>query len=205
MLEKSPQADHFHQLYQGQAPWDVGHPQKALVDIAPRINGSVLDVGCGTGDNAIFFAQRGHAVQGVDFVAEAIERAKKKAVAAGVDVGFLVMDALALASLPTLFDNVVDSGLFHVFNDEDRARYVKALAGVLKPGGYLWLLCFSDREPLGYGPRRVSRAELHAAFEHGWEVLAIEPTRFDASADVPSGMFSEGGPRAFLAELRRQA
>jgi cyclopropane fatty-acyl-phospholipid synthase-like methyltransferase len=57
------------------------------------------------------------------------------------------MDALALKDLPEVFDSVIDSGLFHVFSDEDRKRYVGGLATVLKPGGRLFLLCFSDEEP----------------------------------------------------------
>jgi SAM-dependent methyltransferase len=70
---------------------------------------------------------------------------------------FLVMDALALKDLPEVFDSVIDSGLFHVYSDEDRQRYVEGLVTVLKPGGRLFLLCFSDEEPGTQGPRRVSR------------------------------------------------
>ena len=74
------------------------------------------------------------------------------------------MDALALKELPEVFDNVIDSGLFHVFSDADRRRYVEGLASVLRPGGRLFLLCFSDAEPGNQGPRRGSRNEIEDAF-----------------------------------------
>jgi len=67
------------------------------------------------------------------------------------------MDALALKEIPELFDNMIDSGLFHVFSDDDRQKYVAGLATVLKAGGRLFLMCFSDEEPGTEGPRRVSK------------------------------------------------
>src|SRR5262245_4185225 len=123
----------FESLYSGEAPWDIGRPQDAFVKIADRVSGSILDSGCGTGDTAIFFAKRGHKVTGIDFLPGPITRAKEKGTASGVKVTFLVMDALALNDLPVVFDNVIDSGLFHVFSDSDRERYVDGLASVLKP------------------------------------------------------------------------
>jgi cyclopropane fatty-acyl-phospholipid synthase-like methyltransferase len=77
------------------------------------------------------------------------------------------MDALALKELPEVFDSAIDSGLFHVFGDDDRRRYVEGLASVLKPGGRLFLLCFSDAEPGDQGPRRVSREEIEDVFAEG--------------------------------------
>ena len=160
---------HLRDAYAGQAPWDIGRPQKAFVDVADRITGSVLDAGCGTGENALFFAGRGHTVTGIDFLDEPITRAKQKAAERGLTATFLVMDALALKDLPEVFDSVIDSGLFHVFSDEDRRRYVEGLATVLKPGGRLFLLCFSDEEPGTQGPRRVSQEEIDDAFAEGWD------------------------------------
>jgi SAM-dependent methyltransferase len=156
----------FESAYAGQAPWDIGKPQKALIDVADQITGSILDAGCGTGENALFFAKLGHKVTGIDFLAEPINRAKQKATERGLTVTFLVMDALGLKDLPEVFDTVIDSGLFDVFNDSDRRRYVEGLATVVKPGGRLFLLCFSDAEPGSQGPRRVSRKEIEDAF-HG--------------------------------------
>ena len=113
------------------------------------------------------------------------------------------MDALALKDLPEVFDSVIDSGLFHCFNDEDRLRYVKGLATVLKPGGRLFLMCFSDEEPGDQGPRRVSKEELHAAFAEGWSIESIQPTRAEVRPDFKDLTFSEGGPKAWFVTVRR--
>src|SRR6185295_13389257 len=129
-----------------------GRPQKAVIDVADQITGSLLDAGCGTGDNALFFASRGRKVTGVDFLAELINRAKQKATERGLTATFLVKDALTLTVWSERFDSILDSGLFHVFSDDDRRRYVKGLAAVMKPGGRLFLLCFSDAEPGEQGP-----------------------------------------------------
>jgi len=126
-----------------------------------------LDAGCGTGENALFFASRGQTVTGFDFLADPITLAKQKAAERGLTATFLVLDALALKELPEVFDSAIDSGLFHVFDDGDRRRYVEGLASVLKPGGRLFLLCFSDDEPGDQGPRRVSRKEIENAFAEG--------------------------------------
>jgi cyclopropane fatty-acyl-phospholipid synthase-like methyltransferase len=142
-----PDRSTFESAYAGQAPWDIGGPQKPFIYVADWITGSILDVGCGTGENALFFAARDNKVTGIDFLDEPINQANRKAAKRGVKATFLVMDALSLKHLPEVFDNVIDSGLFHVFSDEDRRRYVDGLATVLKPGGRLFLLCFSDEEP----------------------------------------------------------
>ena len=198
-----PKRTDFESAYAGQAPWDIGRPQQALLDVADRITGSVLDAGCGTGDNALFFASRGHKVTGIDFLQEPITRARRKASERGLTTTFLVMDALALKDLPEVFDSVIDSGLFHVFSDEDRKRYVGGLVSVLKPGGRLFLLCFSDEEPGTQGPRRASKKELHDAFGQGWAVESIERSRYEVRPDLKDLTFSEGGPRAWFALVRR--
>ena len=198
-----PDRNTFESAYAGQAPWDIGKPQKAFVDVADRITDSVLDSGCGTGDNALYFAGRGCTVTGIDFLEEPIRRAKRKAGERGSQVTFLVKDALTLERWSERFDNVIDSGLFHVFGDEDRRRYVAGLAAVLKPGGRLFLLCFSDEEPGTVGPRRVSREELRASFGKGWSVESIEPSRFGVRPDMKDLPFSEGGPKAWFAVTRR--
>lgn len=193
----------FESAYAGQAPWDIGRPQQAFVKVADQIVGTILDAGCGTGENALYFAGRGHNVTGIDFLAEPIDRAKKKAAERGLTATFLVMDALALNGLTAVFDTVLDSGLFHVFDDADRKRYVDGLATVLKPGGKLYLCCFSDEEPGTQGPRRVSRHEIEEGFAGVWEIESIEPARFEVRPDLKDISFSEGGPRAWFAVVRR--
>ena len=203
MTDVSPSADHFRQAYAQQPPWEIGHLQPALAAIADQIQGSVLDAGCGTGDCALFFASRGQVVYGIDFVPEAIAQAKAKAVAQGLDACFLTMNALALGQLPQQFDNVIDCGLFHLFSDTDRAAYVAALATVLRPGGHLWLLCFSEQEPPGAGPRRISRREIETTFADDWQIESLDEVRMEAAPHVPANVFSAGGPRAYRVVARR--
>jgi cyclopropane fatty-acyl-phospholipid synthase-like methyltransferase len=195
----------FEALYAGQAPWDIGKPQKAFVEAAHQISGALLDAGCGTGDTALFFAARGCQVTGIDFLEEPIRRAKQKAAERHLSVTFLVKDALTLKDWSERFDNVIDSGLFHVLSDVDRQRYVEGLATVLQPGGRLFLLCFSDEEPGTQGPRRISKKELHDAFTQGWSMASIEPVTIDVRPDLKDFSFSEGGPKAWFAVVRREA
>src|SRR5580700_8201271 len=126
-MSNIPDRGTFEAIYAGQPPWDIGKPQKPFIDIADQITGSVLDAGCGTGDNALFLASRGNAVTGIDFLEMPIQRAHRKAADRGVHPTFLVKDALTLKDWSERFDNVIDSGLFHVFSDEDRLRYVEGL------------------------------------------------------------------------------
>lgn len=193
----------FENLYAGQPRWEIGRPQRTLLDVADKITGSVLDAGCGTGENALFFASRGQKVTGIDFLAEPINLAKQKAAERGLTATFLVMDALALKELPEVFDNVIDSGLFHVFSDDDRRRYVEGLASVLKPGGRLFLLCFSDAEPGDQGPRRVTKKEIEDTFAEDWVIESIEPSEYEVRPDPKDISFSEGGPKAWIVVVRR--
>ena len=186
----------FEGLYSGKAPWDIGRPQARFVTIAGQVTGPVLDAGCGTGEHALFFAARGHRVTGIDFVDEAIRRARRKAAERGLSVEFLVKDATALGDWDARFASVIDCGLFHVFSDDDRRRYVQGLAQVVEPGGQVFLMCFSDEEPGTEGPRRVSRQELSYAFADGWRVESVEPVRGEVNPAL-NGMLlphSEGLP-----------
>ena len=195
----------FESLYSGQPRWEIGRPQKALLDVADQITGSILDSGCGTGENALFFAKRGHKVTGIDFLEEPINIAKQKAVERQLAATFLVMDALALADLPELFDTVIDSGLFHVFSDNDRERYVDGLASVLKPGGRFYLLCFSVDEPGTVGPRRVSEKEIRETFAEDWKIHSLERSRYEVRPDPNDPSFKDGGPKAWFVVVSRVA
>ncbi len=157
----------FENFYVGKAPWDIGKPQRTLAAVADRVTGPILDAGCGTGEHALFFAALGHRVVGIDFVDQAIRRARAKTTERGLAVKFLLEDATALAGWGERFASVIDCGLFHVFSDDDRGRYVRGLARVVEPGGRLFLMCFSDEESGNEGPRRVSRQELYDAFADG--------------------------------------
>jgi 2-polyprenyl-3-methyl-5-hydroxy-6-metoxy-1,4-benzoquinol methylase len=195
----------FESMYEGQAPWDIDGPQPLFVRLADqgKIRGAVLDAGCGTGENAMFLAQRGHETWGIDFVPVAIERAKEKCRKRNLQVHFSVANALELGKLGRQFDTIIDCGLFHTFSDQERTIFVDQLEKVLRPGGMYFMACFSDEEPGTEGPRRVSQKEIRDAFREGWEVREIQPTRF-AIVDAP-GMpaFSPGGPKAWVATIAR--
>ena len=185
------------------APWDIGRPQHPFVAAGDRIGGRVLDCGCGSGDLAIWLAQRGHAVTGIDFLAAPLAAARDKARRAGVDVNFLQMDALAIGEIPERFDAVTDSGLFHSFDDAARARYVVALRRLLEPGARVYILCMSPVEPGAQGPRRVTEGEIRTAFADGFMVESIEPARFEVVPGIAGAEFSPGGAHALFATLRR--
>src|SRR5262245_65217280 len=165
-----PDRNTFETACAGVAPWDIGRPQAPLVAVADKVASPVLDSGCGTGDAALFFAARGLRVTGIDFIPEVIGRAKSKAAERGLDVEFRVQDALTLDQSDERFASVIDSGLFHVFSDDDRRRYIRGLGRVVQPGGRLFLMCFSDTESGTQGPRRISRQELADSFADGWEI-----------------------------------
>jgi cyclopropane fatty-acyl-phospholipid synthase-like methyltransferase len=182
-------------------PWDIGRPQPAFLRLADRglLSGQLLDAGCGTGEHTLLAAARGAEAAGVDISPRAIARARDKAAERGLQARFEVADVLSLGHLGTVFDSVIDSGVFHVFDDADRVRYVTSLAGVLQPGGRCYLMCFSDRQPGEYGPRRVSQDELRAAFSDGWTVTSIEASTFE----VNPGSLPVPAAQAWLAAIQR--
>jgi SAM-dependent methyltransferase len=185
----------------GSAPWDIGKPQSAIVGLADagEVRSPVLDSGCGTGEHALFLAERGYEVLGVDVAPTAIARAGEKAQTRGLVGDFLVHDVLDLGALGRQFATVIDSGVFHTFSDEDRPRYVDSLASVTADESVLHLLCFSDQVPGQVGPRRVSQAEIRDAFGDGWEVERITGSQFDVAPDFPLR------PHAWLARIVRRA
>jgi SAM-dependent methyltransferase len=187
----------------GPAPWDIGRPQLAFLRLAEGglLTGRVLDAGCGTGEHALLAARSGAEAVGVDVSARAIEQARGKAAARRLRVRFEVADALSLADLGLTFDTIIDSGLFHVFDDASRARYVASLASVLRQGGHCHLMCFSDRQPGTSGPRRVTQAELRAAFSEGWTIEGIAPDAFEVNRDT----FGAATAQAWLADISRAA
>jgi SAM-dependent methyltransferase len=182
-------------------PWDIGRPQPAFVRLAETgaLTGELLDAGCGTGEHAILAARHGAHALGIDVSSSAIEMARAKAAERGVEAAFQVLDALQLDSLGQEFDTVVDSGLFHVFDDRARPPYVMALHAVLRPGGHLRLMCFSDRQPGDWGPRRVTEGELRVAFADGWRIESLTRDRFDINP-----IFGTSSAEAWLADVVRE-
>lgn len=178
--------------YEGTPSWDTGRPQPCVTRMLAEglIGGAVLDVGCGTGINAIEVARAGHAVVGVDGARAAVAKAAARVAAAdpeaAIDATFVVGDALRLEGLGREFDTVIDIGLFHCLQPYDRATYAASLAPLVRPGGVLLLVAWSERNPFGYGPERVTRRAIRTAFRHEWKVESIEDDALDSRlTDVP--------------------
>ena len=138
----------------------------------------MLDAGCGTGENALHLASLGWPVLGFDVAETALAIARAKARDRGIEAEFVVADALQLERLGRRFETVLDCGLFHTFDGDERPGYVASVASVTERDGTLYVLCFSDEGP-DTGPHPVGQEELRAAFDHGngWNVAAIEPDR----------------------------
>jgi SAM-dependent methyltransferase len=160
--------------------------------------GAVLDAGCGTGENALHVASLGLDVLGVDVAETAVTMARESAAGRGIDADFVVGDARHLDRLGRVFETVLDCGLFHAFDSDERHDYVASLASVTSRGGQLYVLCFGDVGPEPCGPHPVSREELGAAFERGsgWSVAAITP-------DLVETRFAPQGAPAWLARIER--
>jgi SAM-dependent methyltransferase len=183
----------------GPAPWDVGAPQPAVVRLADEgaFTGSVLDAGCGLGDNALHLAALGLEVLGIDVAETALSLAREKAAARGLDADFVLADALQLDRLGREFETVLDCALFHSFDNDERRDYVASLASVTSPGATVYLLCFSDVGPGSAGPHPVSEQELRAPFTgDAWHVVSV-------GRDVLLTRFAEEGAPAWSAKIER--
>lgn len=188
----------FDALYRGESPaegvppmtppWDSKAPKESVVgwQTAGLVGGAVLDIGCGLGDNAIYLAQQGHSVTGLDFSPAALTTARSRAADAGVDVRFAVADATKLEGYTDAFDTVIDSGMFHCLEDDGKRSYAHALHRATRPGARLLLSCFSDANAVDEEwPRpMVSEQTLRDVFsEAGWDVTSVEP----ATVQRPDG------------------
>ena len=179
----------FDAIYaDGTPPWDIGRPQPAFDRLATagELAGRVLDVGCGTGEHALMAASLGHDAVGIDLSTQAIDLAKAKATQRGIGARFVVGDALRLVDLGDQFETVLDCGLFHVLDDDERERYIQSLAEVIPVGGRFHMLCFSDRQPGDWGPRRITQDEIRAALSVGWRIETIDSAVIDLTWD-PAG------------------
>jgi 2-polyprenyl-3-methyl-5-hydroxy-6-metoxy-1,4-benzoquinol methylase len=182
----------FDALYRGESPgeglpavptppWDTKAPKESVVgwQTAGLVRGAVLDIGCGLGDNAIYLAQQGYPVTGLDISPTALTTAERRAADAGVDVRFAVADATKLQGYTDAFDTVVDSGMFHCLDDDGKRSYAAALHRATRPGARLLLSCFCDAntDDAEWPLPVVSEQTLRDVFgEAGWQITSIEPT-----------------------------
>jgi SAM-dependent methyltransferase len=207
-METTPVQARFQDAYlTDSAPWVIDQPQPVMIALerAGWIRGRILDVGCGAGEHTVALTVLGYDVLGVDYAPAAVEQARANAEARSVPTArFEVADAMDLSALGG-FDTIVDSAVFHIFDDADRARYVGSMAAACRPGGVLHLLALSDREP-GFGPR-ISDTTIRDAFTAPeWELAELEPSRYRAMASDEDrerlGLAAEG-PVDMLAWLAR--
>jgi ubiquinone/menaquinone biosynthesis C-methylase UbiE len=183
----------------GPAHWDTGQPQPEIVRLASEggFAGDVLDVGCGTGENALHIASLGLPVLGVDVAETALAMARQKADDRGIKAEFALADAFHLERLSRKFDTVLDSGMFHTCDSDERTRYVASLASVTDHDATLYVLCFSDARP-ETGPHPVSEEDLRMTFNPstGWNMTTLETTRVQTR-------FHDDGTPAWLASIKR--
>lgn len=191
----------WNAAYKGVPPWDIGRPQpafEALVRNGEFPPGKVLDVGCGRGANALMLAESGYTVIGIDIAPDAIADAGQKAAKRHVRASFLTGNALKLDRhfAESTFSAVIDCGLFHVMEDEERPLYARQVHRVLKPGGRYFMMCFSDKQPGKVGPRRVSKPEIRQTFSGLFGINYINDVFFET--------LLEGGRRqAYLLSATR--
>lgn len=193
--------DIFESYYAGRqdAGWEIHRPQPALEQLARNneFRGRVLDLGCGSGENALMTAGLGLDTTGVDAAPTAIAIASRKARERGLTVRFLVYDVLDLGKLNERFDTVLDCGLFHCFeDDEGRQQLVDAIRAVTLEGARYFMMCFSDRQPGAWGPHRVTRTEIETSFTVGWRIDKLERTAMAVA-------FEPGTASAWFAAMTR--
>ncbi len=159
-------------------PWDSGMPDTALINLVtswPNTPGKVLDIGCGTGTNAVWLAEQGAEVTGLDISTSAIALAEQRRAEHGVNCRLMAEDFLTCSLEPDSFDLIFDRGCFHCISEENQRRYVEKAATCLQPDG-LWfsLIGNKDQENNGEGPPRMTAAEICSLVEPAFEILSLK-------------------------------
>lgn len=193
----------FDNAYLGSPPWDIGKEQSAFKLLSEKfgsiIKGPILDIGCGTGENSLFFAQQGFDVTGIDTSYIAITKALEKADSRNLHnkTSFLTMDLFDLSELNQKYNTVIDCGVFHMFNELSRVEYQKSIKSVLNQSGLLIILAFSYLEPLGIGPsQRLTKSDYASAFSNGWKIREYDDVEFETT-------FEQRHPRGLLTVIER--
>ncbi len=186
----------------GWLPWDTGRPDFNLIHMVEQLPVApckALDIGCGTGSNALWLVEQGFAVTGVDIAELAIEKARGKALQAGLQCRLLAGDFMAGAVPGGPFEFAFDRGCFHSFDtDAERTHFAEAVARHLIPGG-LWLSIIGceDAPPREVGPPRQTAKNVVDAVEPFFEIRSIVAGEFDSDSPVP--------PPGWICLMRRRA
>ena len=165
----------------GLAPWDIEGPQPSLIDAeaAGFVSGTVLDLGCGRGGNAVFLAERGYTVSGIDLVPTAVSAARRLAAQRRVSVSFSAGDVFQIAETKR-YDTLLDFGLLHRFQGDAATTYLHKLSRLADEGASLVFQCFSERAPnwAGFAPRRFTEPELRGLFAGIWDLRELDHAEF---------------------------
>jgi cyclopropane fatty-acyl-phospholipid synthase-like methyltransferase len=186
----------WEQLYQNQnvesMPWFNPELDLDLDEALTKLNlhtGTALDLGTGPGTQAMALAERGFKVTATDISDTAVQKALAKAKEKNLDISFRQDDILN-SNLDQEFDFVLDRGCFHVFAPEGRPDYVRVVASLIKPKGYLFLKCFSHLETREAGPYRFTPEEIKDIFSSRFNVRAVEETVYYGTLDpLPRALF----------------
>ena len=143
-------------------PWDTGiTPPEVMEFLAGAHPGRALDLGCGTGTNAMTLARHGWRVTGVDFASRAIREARRKSARAGLEIEFLAADVTDLRGLSGGYDYALDIGCLHSLPEAGRARYAAVLARRVRPGGRYMLYAWLPGRP-GFGGSGIAPEEVES-------------------------------------------
>ncbi len=176
----------FRLAYTLRPPWEIRRAQPEFTDLFMRgeIKGKVLDVGCGTGENAIYMALQHLETVGIDFAPRAILRAwdnvlhLESRLGHAIHIHFETMDVFNIPSLFRTFDTIIDSGFFHSLTPGERVRFADMLPTLLNPGGKYHVLCFRDKGLGKFFPFHVTQGELYKTFHDGLKIQAIRDAKF---------------------------
>ncbi|CAF3770034.1 unnamed protein product [Rotaria sp. Silwood1] len=193
--EAPPQEIFFRLSGAGDSPWEIGRAQSAIIKLVEQgiFHGTVLDIGCGIGDNAIYIASHAKDVTltAIDLVPKAIEVAHEKAQRVNVNIQFEVIDMLSDLSKTNLkqnsYDVILDAAIFHAFSNDDRLLYIKNLEYLIKPNGLYVQIVYSEKETREGGPRRIKKTDLEDLFslKNGWAIESIEDSIYESRPGAP--------------------
>lgn len=182
-------------------PWDSGLTSKELRRVLDELqlsSGRALELGCGSGTNAVYLAQRGFDVTAVDFAPLAIERAQKLAAAHGVTVTWQCHDVCNFTAPNAPYDFLFDRGCYHCARRVDLAGYLQTLEHATAVGSRYLVLTGNANEKREPGPPTLHEHEIRGELGGLFDVEWIRPFHFEDAGEVQ-------GPLGWSCLLRRKA